>query len=54
MKEWMKYLISTAVFAGLYVAAAHLFPEKLGGNLALAAALYAVFFAMLDRCHGRP
>lgn len=50
MKKWVKYLVSTAIFAALYLAAAWLFPEKIGGNLPLAAALYAVLFVMLDRC----
>ena len=53
MNKWIKPLISTGIFASLYMAAACLFPSKIGGNLPLAAALYAVFYMMLNRCHSR-
>lgn len=50
MKKWVKYWVSTAIFAALYPAATWLFPEKIGGSGALVVALYAVFFVMADRC----
>ncbi len=49
MKKWVKYLVSTAIFAALYLAA-WLFPENIGGSGALVVALYAAFFVMADRC----